>query len=213
MITTSDPGKLFYTYPYTRDNLPPTGEMSSSDELSHLRKFKDPRFTAFDANVNVIVYRYADLLLTLAESANELGETSEAVGYVNQILDRARNTPDGRRQQPEDWSIAMSQTQARQYIMEERLIEQKGELHEWFDNRRRGVAHFKEVLQTHNDRLAAMSRTMSYDFYFGIASGSGENIQYTLTDNYVKKNLLCPFPMVEITANNNISEKDQNFGY
>lgn len=213
MTTTNNPGGLYYTYPYTRDNLPPTGVMSSSDELLHLKKYKDPRFTAFDANVNMLVFRYADLILMLAESANELGKTSEAIGYVNQLLNRARNTPTGRRPEPADWAITMSKAEVRQYIMDERLIELKGELHEWFDNRRRGIAHFKDILQKHNDRLSKLSKTMSYDFYFGIASGSGDNMQYSLTDNFVKKNLLCPFPMVEITANNNISEKDQNFGY
>jgi hypothetical protein len=97
--------------------------------------------------------------------------------------------------------------------MEERLIELKGELHEWFDNRRRGIAYFKNILQKHNDRLNELSSTMTYDYYFGIASGSGGNKVYSLTQDYVKKNMLCPFPMVEITSNNNISEKDQNFGY
>lgn len=213
MTTTNNPGIIYYTYPYTVDNLPPTGDMSSSDELPHLRKYKDPRFTAFDANVNVILFRYADLILMLAESANELGKTSEAIGYVNQLLNRARNTPTGHRSVPADWDISISQSETRQYIMEERLIELKGELHEWFDNRRRGTDYFRNILQKHNDRLSELSKTMSYDYFFGIVTGSGENIKYTLTDDYVKKNLLCPFPMVEITANNNISEKDQNFGY
>lgn len=213
MTTTSNPGRVYYTYPYTRDNLPPTGEMSSSEELPYLRKYKDPRFTAFDANVNVIVFRYADLILMMAESANELGKTSEAIGLVNQLLDRARNTPTGCRTAPADWNVSMSKEETRQYIMEERLIELKGELHEWFDNRRRGIAYFKNILQKHNDRLNELSSTMTYDYYFGIASGSGGNKVYSLTQDYVKKNMLCPFPMVEITSNNNISEKDQNFGY
>ncbi len=213
MTTTNNPGRIYYTYPFTRDNLPPTGEMSSSDELPHLKKYKDPRFTAFDANVNVIVYRFADLILMLAETANELGKTGEAIGYVNQLLDRARNTPQGRNLVPADWDTSLSQSETRELIMEERLIELKGELHEWFDNRRRGIEYFRGILQNHNDRLDDLSNTMTYDFYFGIVTGSGDNIQYSLTDDYVKKNLLCPFPMVEISANNNITEGDQNFGY
>ena len=49
--------------------------------------------------MNFIVYRYADLLLTLAEAANELGgaHTREAVGYVNEVLFRARNASNGTR--------------------------------------------------------------------------------------------------------------------
>lgn len=58
--------------------------------------------------MNFIVYRYADLLLTLAEAANELGgaHTREAVGYVNEVLFRARNASNEQRTEPADWTQA-----------------------------------------------------------------------------------------------------------
>lgn len=41
---------------------------------------------------NVIVFRYADVLLMHAEAANEIGNTSEALAKLNQIRQRARNS-------------------------------------------------------------------------------------------------------------------------
>ena len=82
-------GKQYYIYPYTKENYPDQST-SKYEYLPYLRKWVDPTFTAGNANVNFIVYRYADLLLTLAEAANELGgtHTREAVGYVNEVLVR-----------------------------------------------------------------------------------------------------------------------------
>ena len=79
-------GKQYYIYPYTKENYPDQST-SKYEYLPYLRKWVDPTFTAGNANVNFIVYRYADLLLTLAEAANELGgaHTREAVGYVNDL--------------------------------------------------------------------------------------------------------------------------------
>lgn len=65
-------GKQYYIYPYTKENYPDQST-SKYEYLPYLRKWVDPTFTAGNANVNFIVYRYADLLLTLAEAANELG--------------------------------------------------------------------------------------------------------------------------------------------
>ena len=41
---------------------------------------------------NIIFYRYADLLLYLAEAANELGKTDEALAYLEQVRGRARSS-------------------------------------------------------------------------------------------------------------------------
>lgn len=41
-------------------------------------------------NANFVYYRYADLLLVLAEAANEIGE--DAMPYLKLVLDRARDS-------------------------------------------------------------------------------------------------------------------------
>lgn len=42
------------------------------------------------SDLNYTAFRYAEVLLIAAEAANELGNTGEAVGYVNQLRSRAR---------------------------------------------------------------------------------------------------------------------------
>lgn len=195
-------GRQYYLYPYSKANYPDQ-EVAKYEYLPYLRKWVDPTFTAGNANVNFIVYRYADLLLTLAEAANELGgdHTAEAVGYVNEVLLRARHAPGGQRTEPADWDTGMSQEEVRAALRVERRCELKGELHEWFDVRRFGVEYLREIIAIHNARLAAETSLSTYD--------------YVLPDGYdeVKKNLLLPFPSAEIAANYNISASDQNFGY
>lgn len=202
--TTSNPGKLYYTYPYCTDNVPAgalPSDLSTSEELPYIKKYKDPNFTATDANVNVIVLRLADVMLTFAEAANEINKTSEAIQTVNRLLLRARKTDSGFRQTPLDWPLTLSKEQVREKIMNERLIELKAEFTEWFDNRRRGSDHMLDIMTKHNNRIAVMSKLSTYDY------------SYNLSKENVKKNLLLPFPLSEISTNNNISEADQNPGY
>jgi len=204
LVTASNPGKLYYTYPYTYDNVPEgasQSDLSTSEELPYIKKYVDPNFTATDANVNVIVLRLADVLLTLAESANELGKTSEAIGYVNRLLLRARTTDQGFRTVPEDWPLTLSKEEVRDRIMKERQIELKAEFTEWFDNRRRGTDKMLEIMTRHNDRISILSKNSTYDYF------------YELSKRNAKKNLLLPFPLCEISTNNNITEKDQNLYY
>ena len=202
--TSSSPGKLYYTYPYTTDNVPAgasASDLSTSEELPYIKKYVDPNFTATDANVNVIVFRLADVLLTLAESANEIGKTSEAIQYVNRLLLRARTADEGVRAVPADWPLTLSQSEVRDRIMNERLIELKAEFTEWFDNRRRGTAHMLDIMTRHNNRISELSKNSTYDYFF------------ELTERNAKKNLLLPFPLAEMSTNNSISEADQNLYY
>ena len=202
--TTSSPGKLYYTYPYCTDNIPDgvePSDLSTSEELPYIKKYVDHSFTAGDANVNVIVLRYADVLLCLAEAANELGHPDEAAGYVNQLLTRARNADDGVRSSPADWPLTLTQEQCREKIRIERFMALKAEFTEWFDNRLFGTAYMLDIMTRHNDRISAMSKMGTYDYL------------YDLTERNALKNLLLPFPLAEISTNNNITESDQNLYY
>lgn len=202
-VAPSNPGKLYYTYPYCSDNVPEGVDpslLSTSEEHPYVKKYKDPNFTATDANVNVIVLRLADILLTLAECANEL-DMPEAVQHVNRLLLRARKTDSGYRTSPEDWPLTLTKEEIRERIMNERLIELKAEFTEWFDNRRLGVDHMLDIMTKHNQRITGLTKQSTYDYFF------------ELTKENAKKNLLLPFPLGEINTNNNISESDQNPGY
>ncbi len=92
---------------------------------------------------NFIVYRYADLLLMLAEISNEL-DNGEQFSYVEEVLARVGLTP-----QPQYYN---GKEAFREAIMKEYRYELLGELQEVFNVRRRGYQWFKtHVIDKHNN--------------------------------------------------------------
>lgn len=83
-----------------------------------------------DGGSNIVVLRYADVLLMLAEIENEQGNIAAATTYLNQIRTRAalQNT------------TATDQVTLRAAIDLERCLELVGEGHRWFDLLRTGKA-------------------------------------------------------------------------
>lgn len=172
-------------------------------------KFTDPSFTTV-SNCNFVYYRYADLLLVLAEAANEIGLTAEAATYLNEVLDRARDANgDGnidatKEVYPLVIDASVSKDEFRTLVLKERLIELAGEADEWYTLRRRGAESLKNVLDIHNAKLAEL-----------YPDGVLPRFVYDIpaSDEDVKRNLLLPFPANEIGRNSNISDEDQNYGY
>ena len=96
-----------------------------------------------DNEKNFIVYRYADLLLMLAEISNELNN-GEQMEYVTEVLNRAGVAPHLQYYQGQD--------AFREAIMKEYAFELIGEGHDAFNNRRRGYEWFKShVIDVHNN--------------------------------------------------------------
>ncbi len=89
-----------------------------------------------------VVMRYADVLLMLAEVENELGNTSTAEGYVNQV--RARSSMP-------NLASGLSQSDMRARIRHERRVELAFEGLHYFDLKRWKVA--KEVLNAVQDGI------------------------------------------------------------
>lgn len=75
-------------------------------------------------------YRYSDVLLMLAESLNEQGQSSAALPYLNQVRQRAGLLP----------STETDQAALRNVIYHERRVELAFENHRWFDLIRTGQA-------------------------------------------------------------------------
>jgi tetratricopeptide (TPR) repeat protein len=73
--------------------------------------------------MNWPIYRYAEVLLFLAEALNEQGKTVEAAGYLNQVRNRAGLAN----------STASGQTDMREAIFKERRVELAFENKRWFD--------------------------------------------------------------------------------
>lgn len=91
------------------------------DEI-YPRKYTNDGFgyeNEYDINsgINYRILRYADILMMYAEALNELGQTSEAYQYIQQVRDRV-NLPDLATVKPN-----MSQEEMRDQISHERYLE------------------------------------------------------------------------------------------
>lgn len=89
-----------------------------------------------NSGANIRLFRYADLLLMAAEAANELGNSAEALNYLNQVRERARQgnaaiLPD---------VTTTDQAELRAAIWQERRVELAMEQHRYFDLVRSGQA-------------------------------------------------------------------------
>lgn len=98
---------------------------------------------------NRVYIRYADVLLWKAEALNELGQSAEAVGIINQIRARARDgvTVDGTSVPAgtlPDRSTSADKDQVTEWIQSERRVELGFEAHRFNDLKRWGIA--KDVL-------------------------------------------------------------------
>lgn len=162
-----------------------------------IRKWIDPTYNGTTTARNFIHFRYADLLLMLAEIENELNGPDQAYQYINAVLARARDIDgDGQSdtEQPADWQD-LSQAAFRDSILKERQFELLAEGQEWFDTRRRGYDYFlKEVIEPHNNHPRL---DPNRDFIYPAS----------------EKNMLLPIPLIEISGNQAISPSDQNPGY
>jgi hypothetical protein len=101
------------------------------------------------------VYRYAEILLMLAEALNEQNKTPEAIPYLNQVRTRAglANT------------TATSQTDVRAAIWEERRVELAFENKRWFDLIRMPEAEAIAILTAHGDALKATNSNLTAATY------------------------------------------------
>ncbi|REA57867.1 RagB/SusD family nutrient uptake outer membrane protein [Dyadobacter luteus] len=117
-------------------------QTNTRNDARYVTKFgRENAFDEADASYNFVVFRYADVLLLLAEA---LGEGAEAYGYINQVRARAKLAP---------LSAASSGTFA-QKLLHERRVELAFENHRWADLLRFGVA--KETLQAQGKTIRSL---------------------------------------------------------
>jgi hypothetical protein len=163
----------------------------------YLKKYVDVNYAGGATSTRNFIYlRYADVLLSLAECENEINGPANAYQYVNMVLERARDRNGNGSviaTTPANWS-GMTQAVFRDRIMSERSYELEGELHLWYDVRRRGVDKYVAFLKAHND---FSKLNLSFD------------VKYPLDP----RTMLLPIPASEINQNATISESDQNPGY
>ena len=180
----------------------PSPTATAANGYPYLLKYLDPAWVANGSNTNLIYLRYADVLLMLAEIENELHSPAGAYKYINEVMNRARDANgngiiEATETSPADWS-GMTQATFRDRIMLERRIELVGEVHEFYDTRRRGEAYLLKYYQQHN---AHPLFNAANDFLFPTDAAS------------VKRNMLLPIPAEEFNYNRLLTPADQNFGY
>lgn len=152
--------------------------VASGVSYPYIKKYSHPHALFNNTNDNWPVYRYAEVLLFLAETLNEQGKTPEAILLLDQVRSRAGLVG----------STASGQPDVREAIMNERRLELAFENKRWLDLVRTGKA--TEVMKAYGTRVKA--NPQAYYFPAGIAPSPS---------SYTNINLLFPIPASEVALN------------
>lgn len=148
-----------------------------------IKKYVHAHILQKNTDDNFPIYRYSDVLLSLAEALNEQNKSSEALTYLNPVRVRAGLPP----------STETSQTLLRDIIAHERRIEFAFENKRWFDLLRTDKAI--EVMNAHGEYIKAVH---GFEAYLPASC-------YNVTTD----RLLFPIPYREVQIGN----LEQNPGY
>lgn len=185
--------------------------------VNYLKKYQEETNTNINSGRNRIMFRYADLLLMLAEIENERGNISVSKSYVKEVLDRADSYSNTLYELSNIEDI-MSVDDLRERILIERIYELLGEGHEWFDLRRQTIGGVlflenrilrrQELMQPGGDDFAGTKKLTYGSIY-------NKDLQFILDDpSILEKNMRFPIPIIEILGNNALNfSDDQNIGY
>lgn len=186
---------------------------TGQNKWPHFAKLYDQNQVGTAAHKNLMVFRYAEMLLLMADVYNELGNTERAIDLANEVLGRARTSGLTPAAQPADWSKSLDQETVRTKLYFERIIELAGEPSLYDMVRIRGVKYFKMALELHNNHELTKASDAQYLKAVNVWHDRIFNGTTGLTDDYLRMNLLLPIPLTEISANPGITNSDNNFGY
>lgn len=171
------------------------------------KKYYDPTFNNSVGNSDLYVMRMAEVYLIAAEASAYLGEKSDAIGYVNVVLERARKyrDEDGNvklASEPANWEEGdfTTDTQLLDAIFWERCFEMPFEHHEYFDTHRMGANWIVRMIsEPKNAFLKLPEQTGGTSPYTG--KFFGEGFQYDTDPARVRKGLINAYPFDELTYN------------
>jgi hypothetical protein len=149
-------------------------DVAIGDTIPYIKKFYHAYGTAGRTNDNFPLFRYAETLLDYAETLNELGRTTEAYTYINQVRARAGLPA---------LAPGLTQLQFRDAVFREERVELAFEDKRWFQVLR--TARALDIMRPHGVEVK------SY------AIGRRPAVAYNLTPQM----LLYPLPVREITNN------------
>ncbi|TLV02959.1 RagB/SusD family nutrient uptake outer membrane protein [Dyadobacter luticola] len=133
----------------------------------YIKKFARKHTQHGNTGQNFPVYRYAEVLLFLAESLNEQGKPAEAIPYLNMVRKRAGLAA----------TKAVSQADLREAIFKERRVELAFENKRWFDIVRTG--RIQEIIVPYGQRVKSNPAA----YYFPAGSVPPGNA-FTILDPY-----------------------------
>lgn len=134
-----------------------------------------------DAPGNKIYIRWADVLLWKAEAHNELGEPQDAIAIINQIRERARNTPTIDGEDVPDGTLpdrdinTTDKDKIHEWLMHERRVELGFESQRFNDLKRWGIA--EEVLTEMGKNF------QSHNYFYPIPQGEIDKSGGQITQN------------------------------
>jgi len=133
----------------------------------YIKKYARPHSLHNNTGQNWPVYRYAEVLLFLAESLNEQGKPADAATYIDQVRARAGLAA----------TKAASQADMREAIFKERRVELAFENKRWFDLTRTG--RVKEIIGAYGAKVKANPAA----YYFPAGAVPPPNA-FTVLDDY-----------------------------
>jgi len=143
------------------------GSLRADKTYPYIKKYARTHSLNNNTGQNWPVYRYAEVLLFMAESLNEQAKTGEAATYLNQVRTRAGLAA----------TTASSQADMREAIFKERRVELAFENKRWFDLTRTG--RVKEIIGAYGAKVKANPAA----YYFPAGAVPPPNA-FTVLDDY-----------------------------
>jgi len=120
-----------------------SGSLRKNKIFPYIKKFAKTHALHGNTGNNWPIYRYSEVILFLAEALTEQNKVSEAAQFLNQVRSRAGLQA----------STAISQTEMRNAVYQERRVELAFENKRWFDLIRTGRA--VDVITAYGNRIKA----------------------------------------------------------
>ena len=186
----------------------------------YFRKYLDPTYNVTNGNADWYMLRLGEIYLVAAEACAGLSQSKEdswwnrCFGYVEELHRRARHSvasgPDAEQPRWESSRFATKEDLV-SALYWERVFELHGELHDWFDMRRRGAQWtIDNLCLPMNEFLKEAEQGPGKTGTAGYWSSLYHSHQYAVTVDEIRKGLLCAFPDDEIRNNSAIEYSDQN---
>lgn len=187
----------------------------NSEKWPYFAKLYDQGQAATRANKHLIVYRYSEMLLLMADVYNELNQKDRAIELANKVLERARNSAVPAASEPADWPKSLTKDQVTEKLYFERIFELMGEPSIYEMVRIRGTKYMQLLLLKNNSHDLTVKGNENYktnvNAFLDRVYQDGQTT--SLSEDFLRKNLLLPIPNSEIDANPAITNADNNFGY